>query len=590
MLPTGLSRFVLPKLALVAAAVALAALARPAGRLQRGVAAVVGVGAVWLAIAAVAGDAPAAQLVGRWPRYEGLVALPLYAGALWAGARLLGPGTTPVRTRALVVSAAATGLTAAVVAVVEATGLRPLGGDVDRPGSLLGNASQQGAIGAMLLAVLLAVVVRRPLGRDAALPVAGLVASGALVVTSGSRAALLGALVACAVVALSLLRAPGRRLALGLVGGTALVVGAASLLLPATRARVLGGDALASGTVEGRAVLWADTVRMLGSHLVTGVGPSGFFDAFGPAASDRWRRELGTVNPPDSPHSVLLQAGVAGGVALVVLTLALAVLLVRAAWSARAELAAPRGPLLVGAAAAAAAGAVTLSAGFTHASTTPLLCLLAGALASRPPAVRERAWVAPGVAAAGALWALVLVVACAGETAVARGVTLAAQGHVEEATDRFTLARTLRPWDPDVPVLATAAFAAGADAGDEPSAREALAWSDDALALVPGSVETTRTRAVSLGVLGRRAEGRALVEKTLADDPLNVDLLLAAGTLAAQDGDLATGRDHLVRATQVAPDDPVAWADLGIVARALGDQEQLARVRAWQEAHPEARG
>ncbi|GIG20807.1 hypothetical protein Cch01nite_15310 [Cellulomonas chitinilytica] len=586
MLPFGLSRFVLPKLAVVAVAVALAALARPVGRLRRDVAVVVVVGAGWLVLCALAGDAPLAQLVGRWPRYEGLVALPLYAGALWAGARLLGPGTTPARTRALVGSASVTALVCALVALVEATGRRPLGGDVTRPGSLLGNASQQGALGATLLAVLLAVVVRRPVDRAAALPTVGLVASGTLVVTSGSRAALAGAVLACGVVVLTGWRAPGRRRTLAVAGGAAVAVGAAALLLPTTRDRVLGGDELASGTVEGRALLWSDTVRLLGDHLVTGVGPSGFFDAAGPAASDRWRLELGTANPPDSPHDALLQAGVAGGAVLVVLTLALVALLVRAGWAARGELDGPRGGLLAGAAAGLVAGVVTLSTGFTHASTTPLLCVLAGALASQVAAERERAWVGPAVAAGGAAWALVLVVACAGEGAVGRGVTLAAEGHIDAASDRFDLARTLRPWDADVPVLATAAFAAGVDAGDPASARHALSWSHDALALVPGSVDTVRTRAVALATLDRPAEGRVLVERVLADDPLNVDLLLAAGTLAAQDGDLEAGRDHLVRATEVDPGNAAAWADLGIVAQAMGDTALVAEVRAWQDAHP----
>ena len=154
------------------------------------------------------------------------------------------------------------------------------------------------------------------------------------------------------------------------------------------------------------------------------------------------------------------------------LAVSLVVLLVRAAWLAR-PIPGDRGTLLVGSAAGLAAGAVALTVGFTHAATTPLLCVLAGVLASRPAAPQERAWVRSGVAVVGSAWVLVLVLACVGETAMARGLSAACAGRVDEATAQLELARTLRPWDPDVAVLATAAFAPGTDAGDVPSAREA---------------------------------------------------------------------------------------------------------------------
>ena len=567
LVPGGLSRFVLAKLAVVAAAVALAGLAASAGRLPRGVALLVAASAAWLVVSALAGAAPLAQLVGRWPRYEGLVALPVYAGALWAGARLLGPATTTARVDALRGALSVAGLVAAVVATVELFGHRPLGGDAARPGSVLGNASQQGAFGATVVAVLLPAVVRarRPL------PVAGLVAGVVLTAASGSRAALLGALAAVVLVVVVERRGwPTPALA-----GAGLAV--LAVALPTTRDRLSGVDELAAATVSGRSILWRDTAHLLLGRPLTGVGPSGFVDAWWPAASERWHLEVGDANPPDSPHTAVLQVLGAGGFLLLALTIALvAVTAVRGVRSFRAS-DDDRRALLLGAGGALVAGVVTLSAGFTHAATTPLLCLLAGALVGAPPGGRR--WVGRAVAVGAGVWFLVLAVACVGEVRTEQAVTLAASGQSDRADAAFRQARALRPWDPDLALLATQAFGAGAAAGDRASASRTLEWSDRSLASTPDSLDAARNRAIALAALGRVDEARALLDGLLARDPMDVDLLVAAGTLAAQDGDLDTALRRLHRATELDPGNELAWTNLEAVARAAGDATELDRVR-----------
>ena len=98
--------------------------------------------------------------LGRPPRYEGAVALPVYLGAFVAGARLLGPRRAPGSTAWLLDGLAVAALAIGIEAALEAAGLRPLLSNVSRPGSLLGNASDQGAWALLALGPLAAVAIR----------------------------------------------------------------------------------------------------------------------------------------------------------------------------------------------------------------------------------------------------------------------------------------------------------------------------------------------------------------------------------------------------------------------------------------------
>jgi hypothetical protein len=159
-LPLALNRFVFPKLAVIAAGVLIATLTPARGRLPAAAVTLLVASAGWLVVAALTGAMPLEQLIGLPPRYEGIVSLPVYAGAGIAGARLLGPararGSSAWFLRWLSVAAIAIG----VEAVLEAAGLRPLASNVQRPGSLLGNASDEGAWAILALAPLAAVSLR----------------------------------------------------------------------------------------------------------------------------------------------------------------------------------------------------------------------------------------------------------------------------------------------------------------------------------------------------------------------------------------------------------------------------------------------
>ena len=164
-LPDAFDRFDFPKLAVSAAAIALALSVAPRGRLPRAVIAAVAAGVLLLAIGALSSDAALTRLIGRPPRYEGVIGLSIYIGAAVSGARLLGPSRTPGETVWFLDWLAVATVAVAVIAVLETAGSYPLQSNVARPGSLLGNASDQGAWAALVLGPLLAVALtrRRPL-------------------------------------------------------------------------------------------------------------------------------------------------------------------------------------------------------------------------------------------------------------------------------------------------------------------------------------------------------------------------------------------------------------------------------------------
>ena len=315
-LPGALDRFVFPKLAVAAIGVMLALTVPGRGRLPREVIGMLGLGGLLLLVAALTSAAPLAQLLGRSPRYEGVVGLSVYLGALIAGARLLGARQTPGASAWMLDVLSVAALAIGIEAALEATGLRPLASNVSRPGSLLGNASDQGAWAVLALGPLaIAAFTFRE-----KLHVAGAVAAAVALATSGSRGALAGAVAVVAVLALC---RPPRAVVIGLACGV-VVVAAGVLALPASRARVLQTSPLAQQTTKGRTLLWSETASLVVDHPLLGVGPSGYVDAI-PAYHDRrYEREVGPQNPPDSPHNWILQAASAGGVLLALLAVALA--------------------------------------------------------------------------------------------------------------------------------------------------------------------------------------------------------------------------------------------------------------------------
>ncbi|MGH2842079.1 MAG: O-antigen ligase family protein [Solirubrobacteraceae bacterium] len=537
-LPDALNRFVFPKLVLVAIAVTLAAIVPARGRLPRAAVAVLCAGAALLTLAALSGRTPLQQLIGLAPRYEGLIVLPLYAGAGVAGARLLGHGRARGASRSFVRWLALAAILIGIEAVLEAAGLRPLASNVARPGSLLGNASDEGAWAVLALGPLAAVAIRVGGG----LFTAGAVMAAATVICSGSRAALLGALIVAAVLVV-LAGSRAVRVAV-LVGIAAMAVG--TLALPATRARVTASGGQAGATVTGRRLLWSETTTLVVGHPLLGIGPSGYLDAIPKYHGATYEREVGPQNPPDSPHDWLLQATVAGGLPLLALALALAGLTLRRGWRAVAEQETAGEAALVGGLLAGLCGyGVALLFGFTTPGSTPLAAVFGGALLAGVPASagrgdrRSRLWrrVRPAARAFSvAVCCALAVLAAAGAVAevyLRDAIDAAASDHLTQSEHEFQTAHDLRPWDPSVDATAAHAYATLAGYGIVAAIRPGLHWSGLELARLPHSIEALSDAATLALAAGQPARARRFVDQALRLEPENPVLRRLAAELGS---------------------------------------------------------
>ncbi len=226
------------------------------------------------------------QLWGRWPRYEGLVTLPVYFGAVWVGARLLGPAAPAASLRTLVRAIATAAVALGLVSLLEAVGARPIATDLARPGSLTGNATDQGVLGAIFCAMLILPVLRawaepRKAFAERAWLSTALLFAAATVIVSASRAGLLAAVTVLGILmVLEIVPSTSRR-RLHLVGLTALagmVLIGGALTVPFTRSRLLGASPLSTQSLEGRFIFWSDAADVLAERPL-GVGVSGFLNA-----------------------------------------------------------------------------------------------------------------------------------------------------------------------------------------------------------------------------------------------------------------------------------------------------------------------
>jgi hypothetical protein len=588
--PGGLFRFVWVKLVVVILAV-LAGLLSPAGaRLPRAVKAVTAACVLWIAAAKLLSDAPLASMAGRWPRYEGLLTLAVYvAVSLWARRFWVVPPAVgdapcsacpwPLRASALL-----------VIAGLESAGLRPLGGGADvRPGATLGNATDQGLAGVVIAGLLAAqgdldkkwkVWLRR----------VGLLAGVGVAVLSGSRAALAALLIVALFAAFTWTKArswSGPKIAAGAAAAAAgIAVGV--LLVPGARDRLLS-----AGTVDGRWLLWDRSLGLIADHPVSGVGPSGFVDAFPAYLNGEWARSVGDSFPADSPHSWPLQALAAGGLPLLVLVLLLIAVSVLAVVRRLRETqqAAERRYLAV-VLVTVAAYALALLTHFTSIGTTGLVAFLCGGLvgtgAGKLAPVRTGFISAFGAGKmravprlAGVLLVLgalaIAVPAALAEWPMGAGARAAAEGDNAGAQRAFVQARQLRPWDSDTALLAAQAFAGPATAGDPEAARYAVEWGRAAREGAPGSLEAGTALAVGYLYSGDVPAAKDLLDGLVAESPYSTGLYVHRGVAQFGMGRSAEAIADLEHAASLDPSLDTPWRVLANIHQRLGNvQEALA--------------
>ena len=560
-LPGALNRFVFVKLAAVALAVALALTAAPVARLRREATLAMWSAAAVLVVGALAGAEPVAQLIGRAPRYEGVVSLSVYGAAVALGAWLLGsPNRRVLRRHAVRATAVAASLVA-LVAAAEAVGLRPLATTTARPGSLLGNATEQGAygVGVLILGLGLGVAVG-----EVAVGWVATVSGAILVATSASRGSLLGLAVGLA----TWLVLDGRVLRDRRVWGTAGALVVVGLLIPLTRSRVLLMSPLATQTITGRLQEWSSVAGILAHRPFLGVGPSGFVDAW-PSVQTAGYVRLAGVARLDSPHSLPLQVLLSGGILLLVPVVAVLVIAVRVVRDRRR-----RGDDIawtVATASALAGWAGVLLTHFTAPGSTPFFALFLGSLLAVPAdpsrAVPRRVrLVGAGIAAAAVL---VLGAAAAAEIPLRSGLVELQRGDTASAVRSFDRARAWRWWDADLDAAIAHAIVS------QPSADAPLGLAADRLATAQGRLRDDPGVATDAGLLAQEQGdlGRAVVwySRALALSPNDPQALALRGAARGRQGDTTGAVADLTASASLTPQDPAPLRALATVYQGVGD-------------------
>ncbi len=481
-------------------------------------------------LAALMGETPLASLVGRWPRYEGLAVLLLYAGAAWVGARVVPPGADGARRLHRTVGAVAVVL--AGFSLLDLAGISPVGpGGLDRSGSVLGNATDQAAV-ALMAALLL---VRRAVADRHPADLAALAAALATVAVSGSRTALALTVVGVVLTA-GRRRWPGAAAALVVLTGVALAV-------PATRERLLG-----LGTGRGRVEQWRLTLDLVGDHVWLGLGSNRYLDAFPAYENASFVAFTGPYRLADSPHSLVLQVLVAGGVLLLAVSLVGVVLVARSVVDA-----VRRRPETAPAALAVTAYAVLLTVNVTSAGPMVLAALLLGSVVAVAPGRTAGPAVRVGLRATWGLAVVVLLAACIGDVRLQHGTDAADERRTDAARAALGDAEDWRPWDSDLSLLAAEALAPQATTGDAGAAALTGSWARDGLRRTPDSYPG----------------------------------LVALGISQLARGDLAPALSSLDRAVSLAPHRPDGHVQRAIARYGLGDRDgALADLRAAQAIVP----
>jgi len=598
LLPGAMDRWLLPKVAVAVIGCVVASCSGRTGRIPRSVAILLALGAIVLLAAAFAGTEPLSQLAGRWPRYEGLVTLPAYAAALWTGARSVGPAAPPWRREVVYGAIAVVSIALGFVSLLESVGLRPIDSNLERPGALLGNASDQGVIGVICFAILIVAALGRVGAGGSILhrwyPAVGAALGVVIVVLSESRGDLAALLVVCVlgivVVALGYRRRAGRRAIIVVLA--AIVAGsvALTLALPAVRNRIFSGGSLINIFSDDRGALWQETFRMIAAHPLLGVGPSGFIDALPAYTTPTWFRSTGLGVTTDSPHSALLQAAVAGGIPLAVLAIALVVAtIVLAIRRIRSGGIGGRNELVLGSLLALIGFGVALLATFTAPGTTVLAAFLAGIVVSGAPRPQR---VASGTRARTvgtvrairtvllSVWAAAIILTTAAEIPLQNAATDAANGSVASALSGFATARALRPWDADVTLIEAQDLAEAAQDGARGAKSQALYWAQVAHDQLPASVLAAKSLAAAQQQNGDLLAATRTAAALNAVAPNDPQTLARLGALYAERGQLSKAQPVLKKAVKLDPHDGASWKTLGSVYAALGNASGVAQVEA----------
>lgn len=547
LLPGLDNRWLWPPLIATLAAALLSVFVPSSGRIPRAVTAATAVAALVFLVAAVRGEMPVAQLLGRQPRFEGLIVVPVLLVSAWTGARLFGGAATASRFRLFIDAVSMVAVVLATIAVCESVGLRPIESDLDRPGSIAGNATDQGLWAVAILALVGSHLIH---GRNAirALPAIGTIAAAVALVTSASRADLIvGGIVAVGLVLWATISREQHRLRTAASGGVAIATAVLSVwLLPAVRVRLDGTDELATASASGRWTIWGAAMDVWRTSPWWGVGPSGFADAVPRVYPENWYADGGLSTVLDSPHNIVLQMLVAGGILGLLAAAIVAACAGRAAVrgvraSFRDSAAGERFHFVMGSTIAASAGILILMTHVTSPRMSLVLMPLIGSLIAVSPAPITRGKLARtcGVTALAA-WLAFLAVLTVGDAHLRSGALAVRAGEVATAVESYEFAQGTRPWDADIALQAARSLAQ---------------------APVPGALPAARDWAVRATTL----------------DPSSAGAWEAAGMIALSLSDPQPAAQALARAAELSPVHPRIQHEYGVALLAAGDSAAAAR-------------
>lgn len=565
-----------PVLLCAVVAVVLAGWGRPVGRLPTWIAALIGGVLLVLLIGALMGPAPMAQLLGRAPRYEGMLTLGALVGTGWAAARIAGPNASQKLWRHLLRALTVSSILLAAVAVLESFGLRPIPSDLARPGSLAGNATDQAILGALFVAVLGAAVIGgwRRTGQIDWWVLGGFAAGIVSVATSASRAGLLSLAIVAVGLAVFFITGAARRGRATLIAlGIAAAVFLLAISVPLTRSRLFGTSTLSQQTVTDRFVMWEDAWQLIQSRP-WGVGLNGYADAITPFFGDEWfeRAEVGAIL--DSPHNVILQAIAVGGfLGAAVAAVLIGGVLFLGIRHLKAAATGPRRDVLVGGSLAVVGSGVALLTHVTSPVTLVPLAFLVGVLVSVPPRVRKSASKRWGIMVLGIVGAVFVIVCMIADGALLDARVAARSGDIPRAVASFETAQALRPWDVDVALTAANALG-GAAANEVPGAAEAAAeWADRAVRELPDSARAQFVAGMIASASGDVPQSVPYLERAAELSPADPRIHHELGVAHLVLGDFAAARPELERAAELAPYSGATWNALRDTCAALGDDE-----------------
>lgn len=538
-LPGAMDRWVFPKLALAVIAVVAASLAPAVGRLPRWILIMVVAAVVSIAASALLGEAPIAQLWGRWPRYEGAIAIPVYVGVSWLGARLLGARAHGRTIHSFYCAVASAAILIGVLAIFEALGWRLIPSNLARPGSLLGNASDQGAVG-VTMAGILAVPLFAALGatRDKRLrhPVLlwlGLALCLISIVLSASRTALAtaGVMAVTGVIVLGVRAVKSKRARTGAALSALLLIAfiAFALAVPLTRSRVFGEAPNAQSIESGRGVVWNVAIDLVAHNPIAGVGPNGFMDALQHFQTAAYFNATGVGVTTDSPHNIELQILATGGamLGLVMLASCVGVAMVTLRGLRAGALAEHVAIFRIGGLCALMGYGATLQTTFTSAANVILPMMLIGAIVAKPPLVPTRlvsrtiVWTIVRLVLL-CLWASALLLSSLAELPLQTALTSAARGNLSGTLSSYSVAQNLRPWDTDITLMQAQTLTAMASVRVPGASSQAVRSAARAVQELPHSVLGQKALAAALEFDGQYSKALVVamkLNKTAPYDP-----------------------------------------------------------------------